>query len=132
MLEYLQNIPIPYWSLIGGFFYLLSRWAIQKSKKDDHKSKLHWDVWIKREVDEWIITIVGSIIFMATGDDFLSSICNYYADDWQFCIDIYLDNELLVFLFVGGLFGTILLNGIVLSLKGIEAVKSKVLKHIKK
>jgi hypothetical protein len=114
MLDYLDHIPYPYWSLIGGLFYLLARWAIQKAKKDDRKSKLHWDVWIKRESDEWIITIVGSVIFMATGDSFIRSICNYRASNLKLCLDIYQDNEVLVFLLVGGLFGTILLNTIVL------------------
>ena len=69
---------------------------------------------------------------MVVGDDLLTSVCNYFADDFSMCISIYIDNELLIFLILGGLFGTILLNTIVVSLKALELLKSKVLKYIKK
>ena len=87
---------------------------------------------VKRELDEWIMTIIGSFIFMVVGDDFIRSCCNYFTEHHEFCFNIYRDNKQLLFLLIGGLFGTILLNMVVLAIKGIEDLKSKVLKYIKK
>lgn len=140
--DFIKNIPVAYFSLLGAFSFILFRiiLKIQKTeklkflqktykrrifhKKVSNELEVTFMKWVYSELDEWGTAILGAILFILMGEDFLILFCKLgYIED---CYHYYLHSERFWYWFFGAFFGIILLNIISLGVIFISFLGRKI------
>jgi hypothetical protein len=95
----------------------------------DNGGKSKWWSFIKKNFDEWLVTIAGGFLFYKIGDGMITAGCmildRIRVVDNSFCIDIYVYLKEFLFLIGGALFGTVFAQ----VLKALKNVTDKIIKR---
>ena len=96
---------------IGGVIvYILTRWSVEfNATQEDGKTWAQWKHWAFTEINEWVMALVGAIVFFISGDGIYYGIIEAFGLDYDKWMSVFVEMEKTYYIFGGSLGGTLML-----------------------
>ena len=99
-------------TMFGVVIHIAYNWNIEFQRTEKRGQNLKkWKKWAFTQINEWVMTFIGAILWLMSGENIFYFAMSKagFTDDEQ--VDILVNNEELIYVLGGALFGVLLMKG---------------------